>query len=625
MQGRRTRRAKQASAAGGGDEARYYRWLVEHTSDIITLIGEDGTIKYESPSVKRLLGWDPEEMIGRLAWEFVHPDDLDAVVELFERALGTPGLERAALLRFLRRDGSWRYLEAVGRNQLHDPELSAIIVNSRDVTERVEAEAARRESEERYRSLVEQARDIIYTHDLEGRFTSINAACAAVTGYTAAEVLRMTVADVVAPEYVDVARSMIRGKLAGRASTAYEMELVCRDGSRVAVEIVSWLLRRDGAPLSVQGIARDVTERHRAEAERGRLRATIERSAREWLLTLDAVPMLIVLLERDGRVARLNRPALELAGGLEYADMIGRDLSSLGAGEPWASAAELARESVAAGRAASKQVGGGLGRQWDVSANLLAEEGVEERVIVVARDVTELAELRDTVRRNEGMAALGAVVAGVAHDARNPLFTMSATLDTFEEEFGGRIEGLEQYLGILRRQAGRLARLTEELLEIGRPQRLEPAAVDLLDVVARAVEECAPVAGARGVRLVARSSGPAPVLVDFGRLVRAVFNLLENAVQHAPAGTDVTVSVSEEAGDEQEWVECRVADDGPGFAEDDVESVFEPFFSRRGGGTGLGLSIVERTARLHGGTVAARNREMGGAELVLQLPRGVRR
>jgi two-component system, cell cycle sensor histidine kinase and response regulator CckA len=144
---------------------------------------------------------------------------------------------------------------------------NAQLVLALDITARKQAEMALRESEERYRDLVENAHDIIYSHDLKGNYTSVNKAGEATTGYTREEALKLNLVDTVAPEWRDKAKDMMRRKLEGERVTAYEMELIAKDGRRVAVEVNTKLVYANGKPVAVQGIARDVTERKQLEEQ----------------------------------------------------------------------------------------------------------------------------------------------------------------------------------------------------------------------------------------------------------------------------------------------------------------------------------------------------------------------
>ena len=118
----------------------YFRSLIENALDTITILAPDGTITYESPSVERVLGYAPTELVGRLVFDYVHPDDLERAMEVFRRAREDPGSTAGLEVRFRHRDGSWRTLEAVGRDLSGDPAVGGVVVNARDVTQRKEAE-----------------------------------------------------------------------------------------------------------------------------------------------------------------------------------------------------------------------------------------------------------------------------------------------------------------------------------------------------------------------------------------------------------------------------------------------------------------------------------------------------
>jgi PAS domain S-box-containing protein len=127
---------KQAEEALQHSE-RYFRSLIEHSLDIITIVDREGIIRYESPSVARVLDYQPAELVGRDAFELVHPDDVERVRQTFAEGASTPGTVASIRFRFRAKDGTWRHLEAVGRNLLDDPTVRGIVVNSRDITERV--------------------------------------------------------------------------------------------------------------------------------------------------------------------------------------------------------------------------------------------------------------------------------------------------------------------------------------------------------------------------------------------------------------------------------------------------------------------------------------------------------
>jgi PAS domain S-box-containing protein len=132
----------------------HFRSLIEKASDLITIISPEGTILYESPSIERILGYTPEEMVGGNAFDFVHPDDLLRIMGIIGRALSTPGGYAIAEYRFRHKDGPWRVIESVGRNLLDDPAVEGLVINSRDVTER-------RLNEERLRRYRDELEELV--------------------------------------------------------------------------------------------------------------------------------------------------------------------------------------------------------------------------------------------------------------------------------------------------------------------------------------------------------------------------------------------------------------------------------------------------------------------------------
>jgi signal transduction histidine kinase len=255
-----------------------------------------------------------------------------------------------------------------------------------------------------------------------------------------------------------------------------------------------------------------------------------------------------------------------------------------------------------------------------VSARTLAAEGEGGgRAVLNFQDVTETARLKEQLRQSETMAEIGSIVAGVAHEVRNPLFSISATLDAFESRFRN-IEGHERYLSVLRGEIVRLTGLMSDLLDFGRPSRPDFSACDVEDVVEAAVSACGALARRKSVELAwPRRVGAPPVLADRARVSQVLQNLIENAVHFSPAGGRVEVSLAVAEADGERFVECSVKDSGPGFDPSDLPRLFEPFFTRRRGGTGLGLSIVKRIVYDHGGEVTAENHPQGGAVVKVRL------
>jgi PAS domain S-box-containing protein len=160
---------------------------------------------------------------------------------------------------------------------------------------------ALKESEQGYRELFENANDIIYTHDLEGRFTSLNRAGERITGYSREEAKRMNISDVLAPEFLDIARQMITAKAMRQAATVYELEIIAKDGHRVRLEVSTRLIFKDRNAVGVQGIARDLTDRKRSEE-------ALRESQNFFHSFMNNSPTVAFMKDDEGRYVYVNEP-----------------------------------------------------------------------------------------------------------------------------------------------------------------------------------------------------------------------------------------------------------------------------------------------------------------------------
>ena len=476
--------------------------------------------------------------------------------------------------------------------------------------DRAEHERSLIDEKEYVENLIDTANVVIIEIDAEGRIRLVNRAFEQLTGVSRTAIegvpLLSVVSDASAKQYVIT-------------SGPHDMEasLTARDGEQRLLRLRANDVRRAGRAVGTILFGIDITEERRAEERQQQMQNQIARAAEEWRSTFDSVLTPILLVDGSGRIARLNRAAREL-GHQSFADSIGTALASFGDGEPFLTAATLladAGEGVRTAEATDSEH-----RSWAINVMPFASPGAaESSSIVVLWDITRMVTLQESVRISEQMSAMGELVAGVAHEVRNPLFGISAALDAFEEEFGHRPE-FQEYIVRLRTDADRLDRLMNDLLEYGRPADLRLAARSFAGVIEHSVRACEPVARQKKVAIeTGGGKGSLPhVVIDRDRLVQVFKNIIENAIAFTPGGSTVTIDVHEDRAAQQ--LVTTVTDSGPGFRENDLPRVFTPFFTRRRGGTGLGLPIARRIIGDHGGTVAVRNADGGGAIVEIRLP-----
>jgi PAS domain S-box-containing protein len=285
---------------------RHYREIVEQAADIIYTRDMDGYITSMNASGARFFGSSALEMRGKHLSELVDAECAARDIEEMRNYSGTSPLRSTYRLHDAK--GELRCLEGmitVERDRRGN--ASGVRGVVRDITDQQNADEAIREREERYRELFENANDIIYTHDLKGNFTSLNRSGELITGYTREETVKMNVADVIAPEYLDLAREMIKQKATERVSTVYEIDIISKSGRRVRLEVSTRLIFRDGKAVGVQGIARDLTERKDSEAALRETQALFNSF-------MDNSPAVAFMKDHTGRYVYVNKPFERLFG-----------------------------------------------------------------------------------------------------------------------------------------------------------------------------------------------------------------------------------------------------------------------------------------------------------------------
>lgn len=266
-----------------------YRSLFETTPDGVLIVNEEGIYVDVNESYCRILKTSREDLIGSHFSRHMVPDRLEKATRAFTDLKEKGHFEGD--FPMLAADGSIVELEWWSKANF-TPGLHVCV--ARDVTERRLAEEALRESEARYRSLLENANDIIYSHDLQGNYLSINRAGERITGYTQEEVLGgMSFAQVVVPEHLEMAREMIARKLKNSDPTVYEVDIFAKNGQRLTLEVSTRISYRNEMPIAVEGIARDITERKRIEQEKQRLARQVENQKKRLQAIVSNVPCVV--------------------------------------------------------------------------------------------------------------------------------------------------------------------------------------------------------------------------------------------------------------------------------------------------------------------------------------------
>jgi PAS domain S-box-containing protein len=253
------------------ENAAFLSSLIHNSTDVITILKEDGTILFQSPSVERLFGYTENELVGTDAFLLIHPDDLPEVIDNLTRVINDPEHLLVTSFRVKHKDGGWRILESTGSNQLENPLIRGIVVNSRDITERSLAEEALRAREAQLSTLVESLPFELFGIGKDGRYFLQNEVCRKHWG----DFIGKKPEEVANDQHtLDIWLDNNRRAFSGEIVKG-EIELVIGDEKKYVYNIISPILS-SGQVDGIVGFNIDVTERRHTEEELSKYREHLE-------------------------------------------------------------------------------------------------------------------------------------------------------------------------------------------------------------------------------------------------------------------------------------------------------------------------------------------------------------
>ncbi len=261
---RRVSELEACDSPGNKDEV-WFRSLIENSASVYAVVDAQGQTLYESPSLEKVYGWKPEEIVGKNIFDLVHPEDMEYAAESFRELLEKPGFVKKVEIRYRHKDGSWCTIEVSGVNLLHNPAVAGVVLTSHDITERRRVEHALRETEEKFQTFTGESAYAYFETDLEGRLTFINKRVEEITGHAPEEILGTNVFDLVIEEDLERARENLAKVLTEPNDGPRDYGIKAKEGSVRELEINTLPLKTDGRIAGFMSTAHDVTERRRAE------------------------------------------------------------------------------------------------------------------------------------------------------------------------------------------------------------------------------------------------------------------------------------------------------------------------------------------------------------------------
>jgi len=591
-----------------------YRDLIDSFDDILMAVSIDGRIRAVNSMFCDLVETPFQEIIGRPLAEFVQPGT-EQEENLARRAMA--GFEErrhwtGVVQVRLKNQSSPFYFDCVAHAMLRGDTVSGITILARDVS-------ALRRNETRFTELFETLREGIYITTPEGRILDANPALVRMLGYESKEdLLKRQVSEIlVDPAERKVLQQQVETQpmVQGR-----EITLLRKDGSSIVCMNSATAVRDAGGKVvRYQGAVMDITERREMEH---RLHQQQEFARR----LVDNFPDLILVLDADSHYTFISPRCRELLGysleEAQYMEFGGRthpeDLPAalsiykdILAGKQTFASMEL--------RVRHKQ--GDWRRILFNFSPLSDESGNIEGVVLSGRDVTDIKRLEEQLIQAEKLAAMGQMLAGVAHELNNPLTAVLGVTELLRERAPAD-ESFKRQLELTHRQARRAARIVQNLLEFSRPGSSEKKLLDLNNLIERTLQLHEHSLRRNNIEVDFRPDTSLPgVLGDANQLIQVFLNLVTNAEQ---AIREVRESgrVQIRPGRAGNRLSIAFEDDGVGIRPESLPRLFDPFYTtkRPGGGTGLGLSICMSIIREHGGIIEAEALPAGGSAFTVFLP-----
>jgi PAS domain S-box-containing protein len=590
---------------------KYFRALTDNALDTLTVLDREGRYSHNSPSIKRVLGYEPKELAGQSAFSLIHPEDLPGVLQGFDHGLRNPDQTITLEFRVRHQDGSWRYLEAVGQSRLDDPDIAGVVVNSRDISDRKHAEAGLRESEKRFRDLFEGSPDAIFVEDLHGTVLDVNPAACRLHGVTREELIGKKVFDLVPPDQGEQVARDFQALVEGRRQQV-EGASRMQDGRTVPVEVRASRIKY-AAQEAVLLHVHDITDRKLAEAA---LRSSEMLFHSVWENSVDGMR----LTDENGTIVAVNDAFCKLVG-LRREDLEGKPFTVIFAdselpGRMLEEFRQCFRDRIVEKQRERRlRLHNGNVVTLEHTNSFVELRGQSSLLLGQFRDLTAQKRLEEQLRQSQKMEAIGQLAGGVAHDFNNILTVIHghASLLLARASLAGiSAKSVQQISEAAERAAG----LTRQLLAFGRRQVMQPRQLDMNEVVGNMTKMLGRILGEDIALQLRYSPQPALVQADAGMMEQVLLNLAVNSRDAMPKGGLLAIKISPVNVDAIHTAEhpeacvgnyacLSVTDTGCGIPPENLRRIFEPFFTTKevGKGTGLGLATVYGIVKQHQGWI----------------------
>lgn len=326
----------------------------------------------------------------------------------------------------------------------------------------------------------------------------------------------------------------------------------------------------------------------------------------------------LITIVDDGRIVTYNSAAEEILGK-KSENVVGRTIQEV-VPEFMPLLNSLAKDASLRRGEMELRAANGVERNLGISLSpLLDSDGKILGRIIIFQDLTDMRQMEVTVRRAEHLAAIGRLVAGIAHEIRNPLAAISGSIELLHRTTSKEGDSRE-LMEIVLREVQRLDGLIHDLLDYAKPKRSEQQRIDLSSATGEMLRVFENDKRLQGVEVKLSAEQPIWLEADLSQLHQVLWNLLLNAIEASPPASPVSIEVKQDSYAGQRWARLAVIDCGPGISPEVAAKIFEPFFSTKVTGTDLGMATVHRIVEEHKGSISFEKPASGGSAVVVRLP-----
>ena len=593
-----------------------YRLIVENSTDIIFTLNTRGEFTYVSPSVKKVLGYNPDDLQGLPFRSLVHPDDVHVIDEAQQnrRVKGSQGAFEE--YRFRNASGEWRWLLSTGvPMRERNKNMFNFIGIARDITVQKKIETDLKASEQNFRNSIDGSSMGIRIMGDQDRILYANQALLDIFGYENVEEMRASPPqEHYAPEsyagFIQRKEQFARGE---SLPNQLEFDIIRKDGAIRHLQLSSMKVLWNGKETS-QTVYNDVTERRQAENR-------LEEAAREWRTTFDSITDLISIHDKDNRIIRVNKVVADMLHTTPQ-ELIGKSCHEVMRGDQECPANCPHLLALKTGKPSSIEIfNSKLGLHLQESASpLFNEKGEITGTVLVARDVTQQKRMEEQLTLTDRLASIGELSSGIAHELNNPLTSVIGFSQLLMESDAP--DNIKEDLGIVHSEAQRAAAIVKNLLTFARKHAPVKELTNVNSVIEDVLRLRAYEQKVNNIEVENRLTPNLPeIMIDHFQMQQVFLNIMVNAefaMMEAHHKGKLVVSTEKLGG----IVSISFTDDGPGISKENLKHIFDPFFTTKevGKGTGLGLSICHGIVTEHGGKIYARSEKGQGATFVVELP-----